>query len=32
MGHTRHKDVRAMRGNVRRVKLLGDSPAKFVGL
>ena len=32
MGHTRHTDVRTMRGYVRRAKLLGDSPAKLVGL
>jgi integrase len=32
MAHSRHKDVRTMRGYVRRAKLLGDSPAKLVGL
>lgn len=32
MGHTRHKDLRTMRGYVRRAKLLGDSPAKLLGL
>lgn len=32
MEHSRHKDVRTMRGYVRRAKLVSDSPAKLVGL
>jgi integrase len=32
MGHSRHKDVRTMRGYVRRAKLVSESPAKLVGL
>ncbi len=32
MAHSRHEDVRTMRGYVRSAKLLGDSPAKLVGL
>ena len=32
MEHTRHKDVRTMRGYVRRAKLLGGSPAGLLGL
>lgn len=32
IGHTRHRDLRTMRGYVRRAKLLEDNPAKLVGL
>ena len=32
MDHTRHKDLRTMRGYVRRAKLVSDSPAKLLGL
>ena len=32
MEHSRHKEVRTMRGYVRRAKLLAESPAKLVGL
>ncbi len=32
MDHSRHKNVRTMRGYVRRTKLVSDSPAKLVGL
>ncbi|WP_043344829.1 site-specific integrase [Belnapia moabensis] len=32
MDHTRHKDLRTMRGYVRRAKLVSESPAKLVGL
>jgi integrase len=32
MDHSRHKDVRTMRGYVRRAKLVSESPAKLVGL
>ena len=32
MEHSRHKDVRTMRGYVRRAKLVGESPVKLVGL
>ena len=32
MDHSRHRDVRTMRGYVRRAKLVSDSPAKLVGL
>jgi len=32
MGHTRHRDLKTMRGYVRRAKLLNDSPVKLLGL
>jgi integrase len=32
MAHTRHKDLRTMRGYVRRARLVEDSPAKKLGL
>lgn len=32
MRHTRHRDLKTMRGYVRRAKLLTDSPAKLLGL
>ena len=32
MGHSRHRDIRTMRGYVRRAKLVGESPAALVGL
>ena len=32
MAHSRHKDVRTMRGYVRRAKLVAESPAGLVGL
>jgi hypothetical protein len=32
MDHTRHRDLRTMRGYVRRAKLLSESPAKKLGL
>lgn len=32
MAHTRHRDLKTMRGYVRRAKLVGDSPAKRLGL
>jgi integrase len=32
MEHTRHRDLRTMRGYVRRAKLVGDSPVKKLGL
>ena len=32
MDHTRHKDVKTMRGYVRRAKLVSDSPAKLLDL
>jgi len=32
MAHSRHQDVRTMRGYVRRAKLIGDSPAQLLGL
>ncbi|MFC7478114.1 site-specific integrase [Dankookia sp. GCM10030260] len=32
MEHSRHKDIRTMRGYVRRAKLVGESPAGLVGL
>ena len=32
MEHSRHKDVRTMRGYIRRAKLVGESPAGLVGL
>lgn len=32
MEHSRHKDLKTMRGYVRRAKLVADSPAKLVGL
>lgn len=32
MAHTRHKDLKTMRGYVRRAKLLADSPAKLLDL
>ncbi|WP_343896987.1 tyrosine-type recombinase/integrase, partial [Craurococcus roseus] len=32
MARTRHRDLKTMRGYVRRAKLVGDSPAKRLGL
>lgn len=32
MDHTRQKDLRTMRGYVRRAKLVSDRPAKLLGL
>jgi integrase len=32
MDHTRQKDLRTMRGYVRRAKLVTESPAKLLGL
>jgi integrase len=32
MAHTRHRDLKTMRGYVRRAKLMTDSPAKLLGL
>ena len=32
MDHTRHRDLRTMRGYVRRAKLLSESPVKKLGL
>ncbi|MBD0274677.1 MAG: hypothetical protein ICV73_22450 [Acetobacteraceae bacterium] len=32
MAHTRHEDLKTMRGHVRRTKLLADSPAKLLDL
>ena len=32
MAHTRHRDLRTMRGYVRRAKLLAESPSKLLGL
>jgi len=32
MSHTRHRDLKTMRGYVRRAKLLSDSPVKLLGL
>ena len=32
MDHTRQKDLRTMRGYIRRAKLVTDSPAKLLGL
>jgi integrase len=32
MEHSRHRDIRTMRGYVRRAKLVGESPAGMVGL
>ena len=32
MAHTRHRDLRTMRGYVRRAKLLAESPVKLLGL
>ena len=32
MEHSRHRDIRTMRGYVRRAKLVGESPAGLVGL
>ena len=32
MAHTRHTDLKTMRGYVRRAKLVADSPAKLLGL
>jgi integrase len=32
MAHSRHKDIHTMRGYVRRASLVGESPAKLVGL
>ena len=32
MQHSRHRDIRTMRGYVRRAKLVGESPAALVGL
>lgn len=32
MAHTRHRDLKTMRGYVRRARLIQDSPAKLLGL
>jgi len=32
MEHTRHKDLKVMRGYIRRAKLVSESPAKLLGL
>ena len=32
MAHTRHRDLKTMRGYVRRARLVEDSPAKLLGL
>ncbi len=32
MDHARHRDLKTMRGYVRRAKLVGESPAKALGL
>ena len=32
MRHTRHRDLRTMRGYVRRAGLISDSPARRLGL
>ena len=32
MDHTRHRDLKTMRGYVRRAKLVSDSPVKLLGL
>ena len=32
MAHTRHRDLKTMRGYVRRARLIEDSPAKLLGL
>ncbi|MDO9714211.1 tyrosine-type recombinase/integrase [Paracraurococcus lichenis] len=32
MAHSRHRDIRTMRGHVRRAKLVDESPAGIVGL
>lgn len=32
MAHTRHRDLKTMRGYVRRAKLVAESPAKLLGL
>ena len=32
MAHSRHRDIRTMKGYVRRAKLVGDSPAAKLGL
>ena len=32
MDHTRHRDLKTMRGYVRRAKLISDSPVKLLGL
>ena len=32
MEHSRHRDIRTMRGYVRRARLVGESPAALVGL
>ena len=32
MAHTRHRDLKTMRGYVRRAKLLTESPVKLLGL
>jgi integrase len=32
MAHSRHRDIRTMRGYVRRAKLVDESPAALVGL
>lgn len=32
MAHTRHRDLKTMRGYVRRARLVQDSPAKLLGL
>ena len=32
MEHTRHRDLRTMRGYVRRARLLSESPVRKLGL
>ena len=32
MAHSRHRDIRIMRGYVRRTRLVDESPAGLVGL
>jgi hypothetical protein len=32
MAHTRHRDLKTMRGYVRRAKLGPESPARLLGL
>ena len=32
MDHTRHRDLRTMRGYVRRAKLVSESPVRKLGL
>ncbi len=32
MAHTRHRDLKTMRGYVRRAKLLTESPVRLLGL